>query len=192
MPSAGIPVRGRGRRGIAPMITALLPGPSMPQVVFLILGGILIGPGSVQLGQSGSDRGAVATRAGVPVPRGWLRTRDAPVQSTAWQARDPFLVRHRRAGTGLRTDRAATAGDRRQCRSDDRADHHRTGDPAADPARERNAEHRAGTVRFRSRCGWRVPADRRDGPAPQRHGSHRRDHRVGRDGESRCSWCCKC
>ncbi|MBK9433791.1 MAG: cation:proton antiporter [Micrococcales bacterium] len=30
--------------GIAPMITALLPGPSMPQVVFLILGGILIGP----------------------------------------------------------------------------------------------------------------------------------------------------
>ena len=25
--------------GIAPMITALLPGPSLPQVVFLILGG---------------------------------------------------------------------------------------------------------------------------------------------------------
>ncbi|MEZ5186792.1 MAG: cation:proton antiporter [Candidatus Nanopelagicales bacterium] len=30
--------------GIAPILTAVLPGPSIPQVVFLILGGILIGP----------------------------------------------------------------------------------------------------------------------------------------------------
>lgn len=30
--------------GIAPIVTAVLPGPSIPQVVFLILGGILIGP----------------------------------------------------------------------------------------------------------------------------------------------------
>ncbi len=39
---------------IAPVIVAVLPGPKIPQVVILILGGILIGPQVFDLGNAGS------------------------------------------------------------------------------------------------------------------------------------------
>ena len=39
---------------IAPVIVAVLPGPKIPQVVILILGGILIGPQAFDLGNAGS------------------------------------------------------------------------------------------------------------------------------------------
>ncbi len=39
---------------IAPVIVAVLPGPKIPQVVILILGGILIGPQVFGLGNAGS------------------------------------------------------------------------------------------------------------------------------------------
>jgi Kef-type K+ transport system membrane component KefB len=49
--------------GIAPILTAVLPGPSIPQVVFLILGGILIGP--ELLGLADPDQIAVLSQLGL-------------------------------------------------------------------------------------------------------------------------------
>ena len=173
---------GRGRRpGIAPMITALLlPGTLMPPGRLYSPRRDLIGPEAFQLGQS--DQIEALSRAGVPVPHGRLRT----PRCLFSQLPGKLAIRSWFVTAGLALAFVLIVQQLRVIDgsvSDDRADHHRTRDPAADPARERNAEHRAGTVRFRSRCGWRVPADRRDGPAPQRHRSHRRDHhRVGRDG----------
>jgi len=47
---------------LAPMIVAALPGPDIPQVVVLILAGVLIGPQGLGLAST------TGIRAGVPVP----------------------------------------------------------------------------------------------------------------------------
>jgi Kef-type K+ transport system membrane component KefB len=49
--------------GVAPILTAVLPGPSIPQVVFLILGGILIGPEALDL--AAPDQIAVLSQLGL-------------------------------------------------------------------------------------------------------------------------------
>lgn len=49
--------------GVAPILSAVLPGPSLPQVVFLILGGILIGPEA--LNWAAPDQIAVLSQLGL-------------------------------------------------------------------------------------------------------------------------------
>jgi Kef-type K+ transport system membrane component KefB len=49
--------------GVAPILTAALPGPSIPQVVFLLLGGILIGPEMLDL--AAPDQIAVLSQLGL-------------------------------------------------------------------------------------------------------------------------------
>ena len=53
---------------LAPMIVAALPGPRIPQVVILILAGILIGPHVLGLAVHAQRQADRQRRTGIPVP----------------------------------------------------------------------------------------------------------------------------
>ena len=124
---------------VAPIAIALLPGPRIPQVVVLLLGGMLIGPQGLRIGSPESVADPGRRRARLPVPPGRLRGRPAAPARGPRTARGGVVADERR--TGRRRRRAAV---RRRARPGvrpgrHRADDHGAGHPPADPARARTS-----------------------------------------------------
>ena len=63
---------------LAPVIAALIPGQRVPQVVILILGGILVGSRSSWLGRGSVGRTDRQRRSGLRLPAGRFRDRAPP------------------------------------------------------------------------------------------------------------------
>ena len=132
---------------LAPMIVAALPGPRIPQVVILILAGILIGPHVLGLADTSSIRllanvglGFLFLLAGYELDPRLLRERPGRLAIGGWVLSAVLAV-----GRGGRARLARLRARLRAGRAG--PDHHRAGHAAADPARQR---HAVGPVRPRT------------------------------------------
>ena len=164
---------------LAPVLAAVLPGPRIPQVVLLLVGGMLIGPQGLDLGvaREGSDPGR--RRARLPVPPRRVRGRPAAAARGSRAPRGAVLAGHRRAG-----GRGRRAAVRRWPRPGVRAGRHRAhddgaGHAAAHPAREPPVGWPARRAHARGRRDRRAAADRRSRPVPRHDQPVRRDHLPG-------------
>ena len=117
-----------------------LPG---PQVVFLIAGGVLIGPQVLGLADTGEHRTPVRFGPGFPVPARRIRVGSAAAAGKGRSARACRLGDQRgRRGADRRWPRGRLRA--RLPAGVHRADHHRTRHAAADPARTTCCPGRSG------------------------------------------------
>ena len=86
---------------LAPLIVALLPGPRVPQIVLLIIGGIVIGPQGSRSGRSGGLDLIANIGLGLRVPAGRLRARPGRVPRAGRAARADRLGDHAALAAGL-------------------------------------------------------------------------------------------
>ena len=123
----------------APFLCAVLARFRVPQVVVLIVGGVLIGPEVAGLAQPGSIVLVANVGLGLPVPARRLRARARPVPGAGRAAGHGRLAGQRR---GLDRGHRSAGSHRPRARlrpGGTGADHDRTGDAAADPPGQRHA-----------------------------------------------------
>jgi hypothetical protein len=76
---------------LAPLVVAVLPGPRIPQVVILLIGGVLIGPNGLGLAETSNIQLLSNIGLGFLVPAGWLRAGSAATAATGGEAGDRGL-----------------------------------------------------------------------------------------------------
>ncbi len=169
--------------GVAPILTAVLPGPSIPQVVFLLLGGILIGPEVLDFADpdqievlSQLGLGFLFLLAGYELEIALFRQIPGKIAIRAW-----FITALLATALVLLAQRFETIdGDIEVMIALTT-----TALGTLLPILRDNGTlgHCVGTLRVRrGRCRGILP-DRRDGPAAQFDRGDRRHHRAVRDGD---------